>query len=61
MTPRILNTLLGSGSEWPKDEALLLTIVSYLEKWIKIKREKRKKNPVGGFEIIQFIHIYPLG
>ena len=26
-----LYTLLGSGSEWPKDEALFLTMVSYLK------------------------------
>ena len=26
-----LNTLLGTGCEWPKDKALLLTIVLYLE------------------------------
>ena len=25
-------TLLGSGSEWPKDQALLLTMVTYLKK-----------------------------
>ena len=30
-------TLLGSGSEWPKDEALLLTMVSYVEKINKVK------------------------
>ena len=27
-----LHTLLGSGSECPKDQALLLTMVSYLQK-----------------------------
>ena len=30
-------TLHGSGSEWSKDKALLLTMVSYLKKLIKIK------------------------
>ena len=35
-----LITLLGSGSEWPKDQTLLLTMVSYFK---KRKREKRKK------------------
>ena len=33
--------LLGSGSEWAKDKAPLLTIVSFLKKKIKIKREKK--------------------
>ena len=27
------HTLLGSGSEWPKDQALLLKIVSYKKNW----------------------------
>ena len=31
------HTLLESGSEWPKDQALLLTMVSYSKKYIKIK------------------------
>ena len=54
--------LLGSGSEWTKDQALLLTMISYLEKKIKIKMEKRKKNPVSCFKnsLIE-IHFYPLG
>ena len=30
-------TQLGSGSEWPKEEALLLTMVSYLKKLMKIE------------------------
>ena len=44
-----LNTLLGSGSKWPKGEALLLTMVSYLEKneW-KLKYE-RDKNSASRF------------
>ena len=29
---RLQDTLLGSGSECPKDQALLLTMVSYLKK-----------------------------
>ena len=40
---RLPFTLLGSGSEWPKDQTLFLTMVSYLSKKIKIKREKRKE------------------
>ena len=40
-------TLLGSGSEWPKDHALLLTMVSDSKN--KIKIYKRKKYPVVGF------------
>ena len=35
-------TLLGSGSEWPKDEALLLIMLSYLKKLkFKYKRENK--------------------
>ena len=32
-----ISTVLGSESEWPKDQVLLLTMVSYLEKWIENK------------------------
>ena len=41
MNSGTLVTLLGSGSESPKDEALLLTTVSYLKKEKKIKIQKR--------------------
>ena len=40
------STLLGSGSEWPKDQVLLLTMVSYKKEnkeKLKYKKEKRKK------------------
>ena len=51
-------TLLGSGSEWPKDKALPLTMVSYLFKqhW----NQKRKKILWVEMEIIPFIHFHPL-
>ena len=42
-------TLLGSGFEWLKDKALPLAMGYDLKKWIKIKREKRKKNLVSCF------------
>ena len=44
-----VDTLLWTGSEWPKDEALLLTIVSYPKNRIEKKRVK-EKNPVIGNE-----------
>ena len=35
-----LITLLGSGSEWPKDQTLLLTTVLYFEKAVVLKKTK---------------------
>ena len=40
------DTLFGSGSEWPKDQALPLTIVSYSKNKNKIKIDNRKKYQV---------------
>ena len=42
-------TVLEYGSEWPKEEALHLKMVSYFGKWMKMKACKREKNPLGDF------------
>ena len=43
----LLGTLLRSESEWPKDEALPLTMVLYSKNKSKYKREKNPANPAN--------------
>ena len=51
LSPKIVCfTLLGSGFEWPKGEALLLTVVSRLKNQIEIKIEKNPVSKNGGLD-----------
>ena len=49
-------TLLGSGSECPKVQELLLTMVSYFKKKLKYE-SKREKNSCGRFPKIKLCAI----
>ena len=54
-------TLLGSGPEWSKDKALLLTMVIQFKKVNENSNIKEKKKMLwAALEIIPFVHFFHL-